>query len=338
MQCPRCLNTDPSYFYHGSKGWYCRRCVSFGRVMLEEELEPVSLEEIRDDGQEYTLKYPLTPAQIKVSHECAERIEDTDILLKCVCGSGKTEMVLETIALMLGKHKKVCFAIARRQVVLELAERLSGIFSHAHVVPVCHGYTTVTDGDLIVCTTHGTIRFRGDSAFYNMELMKFLEDEKITYYIRAKGFESLHSEAMDDMISRGIDWKNYTPFHPYHGEFLYAIKGKQPRRILYKAYSVMKDGQISFFPVIYAIVTNDMDISPEEGMHFYELRGASENFTKELKNDFDGGHVSHKDFWKNEMDFLISAYAYNVFHLFQNMILEGKDRMITMNTFRLIFQ
>ena len=30
--------------------------------------------------------------------------------------------------------------------------------------------------------------------------------------------------------------------------------------------------------------------------------------------------------------------AYNVFHLFQNMILEGKDRMITMNTFRLIFQ
>ncbi|MBQ1467797.1 MAG: DEAD/DEAH box helicase family protein [Solobacterium sp.] len=155
MQCPRCLNTDPSYFYHGSKGWYCRRCVSFGRVMLEEELEPVSLEEIRDDGQEYTLKYPLTPAQIKVSHECAERIEDTDILLKCVCGSGKTEMVLETIALMLGKHRKVCFAIARRQVVLELAERLSGIFSHAHVVPVCHGYTTVTDGDLIVCTTHG---------------------------------------------------------------------------------------------------------------------------------------------------------------------------------------
>ena len=83
----------------------------------------------------------------------------------------------------------------------------------------------------------------------------------------------------------------------------------------------MQNGQITFFPVVYAVVTNDQKCSPKEGMHFYELRGASENFTKELKNDFDGARVSHKDFRKNEMDFLISAYAYNLFHLFQNHIL-----------------
>lgn len=184
----------------------------------------------------------------------------------------------------------------------------------------------------------GTIRFRGDSAFYNTDLMQFLEDEEITYYIRTKGFETLSSEAMDDMIAHNIDWKEYTPFHPYYGEFQYSIKGTKPRRILYKAYSVMQNGQISFFPVIYAVVTNDQNCTPREGMHFYELRGASENFTKELKNDFDGARVSHKDFWENEMDFLISAYAYNLFHLFQNRILEGADKSITMSTFRMLFQ
>ena len=36
----------------------------------------------------------------------------------------------------------------------------------------------------------------------------------------------------------------------------------------------------------------------EEIMDFYEQRGASENFTKELKNDFNGGRISHKDFVK----------------------------------------
>ena len=168
--------------------------------------------------------------------------------------------------------------------------------------------------------------------------MQFLEDEEITYYIRAKGFTSLTSEAIDDMISKGIEWKDYDAFHPYYGELQYSIKNRKPRRILYKAYSVMEDGQIQLIPVVYAVVTNDPDISPKEGMHFYELRGASENFTKELKNDFNGARVSHKEFWENEMDFLISAYAYNLFHLFQNQILKDSDQSITMNTFRLLFQ
>ena len=48
--------------------------------------------------------------------------------------------------------------------------------------------------------------------------------------------------------------------------------------------------------------------------------------------------VSHKEFWANEMDFLISAFAYNIFHLFQNMILKDSDKSITMNTFRSLFQ
>lgn len=63
MQCPRCGNTDSAWFYQGSRGFYCRRCIRFGRIMLEEEQEPVSLNETGDDVSEYVLKYPLTPAR-----------------------------------------------------------------------------------------------------------------------------------------------------------------------------------------------------------------------------------------------------------------------------------
>ena len=76
----------------------------------------------------------------------------------------------------------------------------------------------------------------------------------------------------------------------------------------------------------------------EELMNFYKQRGAIENFTKELKNDFDGESVSHKYFVKNEMEFLISSISYNIFHVFQNEIFENEDKKITMNTFRMYYQ
>ena len=89
MICPRCLNTDQSYFYKGSRGWYCRRCIPFGRMMIEEEGEPVSLNEIREGSEEYTLQYPLTPAQEKIASDCARLIDTDDVLLNCVCGASK---------------------------------------------------------------------------------------------------------------------------------------------------------------------------------------------------------------------------------------------------------
>ena len=168
--------------------------------------------------------------------------------------------------------------------------------------------------------------------------MQFLERKAVTYYVRVKNFDKLLNAVMDELIQNEVDWTEYTSNHPYYGEISYSIKKDKPRRILFKACSVTDNGQMSLFPAVYAIVTNDLDCSPKEGMKFYEQRGASENFTKELKDDFKAAKVSHKTFLQNEMDFLISAFAYNLFHIFQNTVLKGADRKITMNTFRLRFQ
>ncbi len=159
MQCPRCLNTDRKYFYKGSRGWYCRRCISFGRAMIEEEKE-VRLQEIQDSAEEYVLKYPLTEAQKRISDACAETVMHSDVLLHCVCGAGKTELVTGAVSKMMKMKKKVCFAISRRQVVIEIAERLRQYFPNASVIQVCGGYTKILDGDLIVCTTHQLYRYR----------------------------------------------------------------------------------------------------------------------------------------------------------------------------------
>ena len=68
-------------------------------------------------------------------------------------------MTIEAIARTLAQKKTVCFAIARRQVVLEIRDRLAGLFPGARVTAVCQGFTSVTEGDIIVATTHQLYRY-----------------------------------------------------------------------------------------------------------------------------------------------------------------------------------
>lgn len=187
MKCNRCGNEDPSWFYHGSAGWYCRKCISFGRVLIEEELKPVSLHKIKNGSDEYMLQFPLTSLQKEVALSCMNLIDSTDVLLQCVCGAGKTEMVVASIVKMLSRGKKVCFAIARRQVVLEVSERLRTYFKNAKITAVCGGHTFETDGDLIVCTTHQLYRYH-----QSFDLLILDEPDAFPY----RGNDVLHGIAM----------------------------------------------------------------------------------------------------------------------------------------------
>lgn len=159
MRCPRCQNEDKEYFYKGSKGWICRKCIKFKRQCIEDELQAISMNEIQEKAYDYTLNYPLTEAQKKISKKCLLGIQTQDVFIDAICGAGKTELVVETIAYYLKQRKKVAFAIARRQVVLELQVRLSTIFKNAHVIAMCQGYTSDLEGDLIICTTHQLYRY-----------------------------------------------------------------------------------------------------------------------------------------------------------------------------------
>lgn len=184
----------------------------------------------------------------------------------------------------------------------------------------------------------GNIRFRGDSAFYRRDLFKYLENNQVTYYIRVKNFKKNIRESVMDMVINQADWNDFDYTEPYYGEYTIQINKTKKRRIVYKAFHLEKGGMLQLVPMVYCIITNDFEKSPKGAMDFYEARGNSENFTKELKDDFNGGNPSHKEFVKNEMDFLISSLAYNLYHVFQQTILEEKDQTIRMNTYRLKYQ
>lgn len=159
LLCKRCGNTDERYFYQDGEVWYCRRCVQFGRLNVGEEV-PVKVYQTKRHHCRLHLKYPLSDAQAKASGEVAGWVKQgKPVLLYAACGSGKTEIVMESIQQALNAGLKVGFAISRRQVVLEICARMKQAFPRLHVIAVCEGSTRVTDGDLIICTMHQLYRY-----------------------------------------------------------------------------------------------------------------------------------------------------------------------------------
>lgn len=157
--CHRCGNTDPAYFARNGSILYCRKCVSFGALEVGADPKPVKLCSRKIDVIP-KLKFELTPAQANASRKVLQALQaGKDVFVYAAAGAGKTEMSLESICWYMKQGKKVCFAISRRQVVMEIAARMQEIFPNLSVIAVCQGHTKVLDGDLIVCTTHQLFRY-----------------------------------------------------------------------------------------------------------------------------------------------------------------------------------
>ena len=83
-----------------------------------------------------------------------------DSLVFAVCGSGKTEISLEIIQYALNCGDKVAFALPRRDVAIELYNRLRDIFKNNHVSCIYGGHTKDKTGDIVILTTHQLYRFK----------------------------------------------------------------------------------------------------------------------------------------------------------------------------------
>ena len=111
---------------------------------------------------QYELSFELTKKQAETAGKIMDCTKSgKSVLVNAVCGAGKTELVYPVIKYQLESGKKVGFAISRRQVVLQIAKRLSKDFPALKVIPVCEGFTDETEGDLIICTTHQLYRYTG---------------------------------------------------------------------------------------------------------------------------------------------------------------------------------
>lgn len=159
MICNRCKNDDTSYFYQDEFGIYCRKCIEFGRFELNQSLKPYPLSKINKKIK-YHLNYSLTSKQEEIAQKTINALQTRkNVVIHACCGSGKTEILIPVIQYLINNNKKVGLAIPRRQVALELKQRLEKVFPELEIVAVCKDYTRKLKGDLIICTTHQLFRY-----------------------------------------------------------------------------------------------------------------------------------------------------------------------------------
>lgn len=161
MKCTRCGNQDPAFFGYDRGQYYCRKCIGFSRLDAGQKPGVPQLKVPQWNGRIH-LEFSLTPAQQAASDQLLNYLKaGKSAFCFAAAGAGKTEITFAAMDWFLKQGKKVCFAISRRQVVLEIAGRLRQAFVGLDIVEVCQDHTDVTDGDLIVCTTHQLYRYPG---------------------------------------------------------------------------------------------------------------------------------------------------------------------------------
>ncbi|WP_245891257.1 helicase-related protein [Desmospora activa] len=144
--------------------FYCDRCLVMGRSQSCMSLflfEPLPWKARAPVNAE--LSFSLSSAQRAASRRCVQWWEEgkaDTLLLWAVTGAGKTEVLFQTLEQALSRRAPVLWAAPRRDVVVEVADRLSQAFPTVNVVTL-HGESgqTWNRGELFVGTVHQAMRF-----------------------------------------------------------------------------------------------------------------------------------------------------------------------------------
>ena len=153
-KCPICGNTDIHSIGYLNGKPYCRRCISFKGEEVEHKPSYPKKAPIN-------LTYELSPEQKELSDKLVENYKKgIDSLVFAVCGSGKTEISLAVIQYVINCGEKAAFAVPRKDVVIELYDRLKNIFKNNKVIALYGGHHNDFYGDLVILTTHQLFRYK----------------------------------------------------------------------------------------------------------------------------------------------------------------------------------
>jgi competence protein ComFA len=106
------------------------------------------------------LNYELTKNQKEASEFILSCLKNKkDCVLSAVTGSGKTEIIYDSLKYCVQNGLKVGVVIPRKDVVIELCNRIKNDFKDTFVVGVYGGCHDVIYGDIIVLTSHQLYRY-----------------------------------------------------------------------------------------------------------------------------------------------------------------------------------
>ena len=153
---------------------------------------------------------------------------------------------------------------------------------------------------------------RADSAFFNGDLMDYLEEKSSQYMIKVK---------MRGLVSllENQKWRKLKSRPGFEStEFQYQCSGwKRSRRFVAVREITMTESDDCLFPEpkieydYFCYVTN-MNLSPLASHKYYGKRATSENWIEWCKTQMASGSILTQDFWANSAIFQSCILAYNL--------------------------
>jgi len=181
------------------------------------------------------------------------------------------------------------------------------------------------------------ITFRMDSGYFDDAILETIESLGCTYVIKGKGYPTLVEQVTDPSIvfvtsAAGRETTELvTALNTWEEDRRFVVSRVLNDEKDKKQLSFLKGDAYDYF----FFVTNDMEMSSEEVVEFYEKRGNCENYIKEAKYDMAVGHLLLQSFWANEAIFQLMMLAYNLFLLFKMDFAGETEYRQQIKTFRL---
>lgn len=171
---------------------------------------------------------------------------------------------------------------------------------------------------------------RADSASYQQEVIKIIEENQAIFYIR-----NVSSQRFRDVCIDHRKWNKTT----YNNEEIEVasiqyrpFKGHKAYRVVVTRKQIIEDGKELFDELkyqYYGIITNDNDKSDLEVIQFYNQRGhVSENYNKNLLNDFNIKNLPHMDLDTNTVYMGFMAVSGLLFEWIKKVAVQNKVKGI----------
>ena len=168
---------------------------------------------------------------------------------------------------------------------------------------------------------------RADSGFYAEELLSYLEEEKLKYFMAIKMYSNVKSEVW------GLkDWITLAPGIELNEMVFSHEKGKPRRYIVVKKQVAIRPksgGKLLFEDLPgyrFSCYVTNLELPLDQVWNVYNTRADCENRIKELKGDFGLENFCLQDFWATEASFRFIMVAYNLMSLFRHFALNHHNR------------
>lgn len=179
----------------------------------------------------------------------------------------------------------------------------------------------------------GQIRVRADGAFFDHQIIEFIEKQRAFYVIVARLTRPLKHRL------GGLRYRAIAP-EVWGAEFRYCPQGwNQPRRFVVIRRPIPEEpsAQLHLFQMgryTYQVFVTNLPLTPLRLWRFYNQRATAELIIRELKEAYALGKIPTKDFQANEAFFQIVLLAYNLLNWFKRLCVPPRWQRMTLRRMR----